>query len=218
MRLDLRSEQPNPPLLTKQKHALVGRGAKARVVSRDPRTVDGIVLHQTACVFGKKKTQPTRHHRALGVACHALAFNDGTAVLANPLPWLVWHGNGYNDRSLGLEVEGNFPGLIGDPRTLAMSDKPETPVTPLLISTACDALKWLVEEGRALGMPLRYLWAHRQSSGTRRSDPGEGLWRPISAFAVAELGLVLELGASIDSKNSGHGRPIPAAWGGAGPY
>ena len=218
MRLDLRSEQPNPPDLAKQKHALRrvalnGRSVQ-RVVERDPATIDGIVIHQTACVFGKRRGQPSRHHRALGVACHALAFNDGTAVLANPLRWLVWHGNGFNSRSLGLEIEGRFPGLVGKPSTLAA--EPETPVTALLLDTARDALRWLVEEGRSEGMPLRYVWAHRQSSPTRRSDPGEALWLALLP-TFAELGLEVQPALVLNSK-SGAGRPIPEAWGGAGPY
>lgn len=215
MRFDLRGEQPNPPLLAKQKHALTGRGPRARVVERDPKAVDGIVLHQTACVFGKGR-HPTRYHRALGVACHALAFNDGTAVLANPLRWLVWHGNGFNDRSLGLEVEGRFPGLVGDPRTLSAA--PETPVTPEVLRGAKDALAWLLEAGRAEGMPIRYLWAHRQSSPTRRSDPGQGLWVPLAEYAVRELGLELQPSLVLKNRKGEAGRAVPSAWGGSGPY
>ncbi len=211
-RLDLRPLQPNPPDLSKQKHAL--RGDPKRVVERDPSTITAVMLHQTACVFGKRKDQPSRHHRALGVACHALAFNDGVSVLANPLTWLVWHGNGANEESLGLEIEGRFPGLIGNSGTLAAS--PETPVTPLLIATAADTLAWLVEEGRAAGMPLRYVWAHRQTSPSRRSDPGEALWQALMPVA-RELGLTPQPEMTMAALK-GDGRPIPEAWGGSGPY
>jgi N-acetyl-anhydromuramyl-L-alanine amidase AmpD len=218
VRLDLRSLQPNPPDLAKQKHALrraviAGRPVQ-RVVERDPATIDGVVIHQTACVFGKKRSQPDRYHRALGVACHALAFNDGTSVLANPLAWLVYHGNGFNSRSLGLEIEGRFPGLVGKPSTLAA--EPETPCDAVVIAAAADALRWLVEEGRAEGMPLRYVWAHRQSSPTRRSDPGEAPWVALLP-TFAELGLEVQPALVLNSK-SGAGRPIPEAWGGSGPY
>jgi len=214
--LDWRSRQANPPISTraKQKHALDRAG---RVVVRDPKAIRGIVLHQTACVFGKRKDQPDRYHRAFGVACHALAFNDGTVVLPNPLPWLVWHGNGFNDYSLGIEVEGRFPGLAGDPKTLA--SEPETPVSDEVITSGRLAIKTLVDLGRAEGMPIQLIWAHRQSSPTRRSDPGEALWRALVVdYAVPVLGLSVEPEAVLRSRKGEPGRPIPEAWGGKGPY
>lgn len=209
---DWRHRQANPPITTKakQKHALDKHG---RVVVRDPKAVRGIVVHQTACVFGQRKDQPDRYHRAFGVACHALAFNDGVVVLPNPLPWLVWHGNGFNDESLGLEIEGRYPGLVGHPETLAST--PETPVTEAVVESARLALRTLVTLGRAEGMPIELIWAHRQSSPTRRSDPGEALWRALVVdYAVPVLGLAVEPERILRTRKGEPGRPIPEMWGG----
>lgn len=226
--LDWRDRQPNPPPLVrnKRKHKIDPR--TRLVVERDPHDVDGIVLHQTACVFGPSDDAERRHRRALGVACHALAFRDATVVLANPLRWLVWHANGFNPRALGLEVEGLFPGLLDDPRTVPREDIATTwggepdELTEMLVATAQRALRELVERGRAEGMPIRYLWAHRQSSGSRRSDPGEEPWRRIAIeYGQRELGLELQPALALPSRSSGHGRPIPRAWdpaGGVGRY
>lgn len=214
--VDLRAEQPNPPPLYngKRKHWI----RNGRVVMRDPSKIDGIVLHQTACVFGKREDQPTRYHRALGVACHALAFDDGVVALPNPLRSYVQHGNGFNDRSLGLEVECNARGLVADPKTVrGMEQGP----LPGAIAAGREALRALLELGRAEGMPIRYVWAHRQSSPTRRSDPGEALWKALVVeYAVPVLGLEVQPTMVLAAKRGGSGRPLPPQWdpGGVGTY
>ena len=209
--LDWRARQPNPPKLVrgKKKHRLDAHGL---VVVRNIGDIDSITVHQTACTFGKAKGDPDRYHRAFGVACHALAFSDRRVVLPNPLLWHVNHGNGFNARALGLEIEGRFPGLKGKPGTLAST--PETPVTEDLVETAREALRQLVELGRGLGMPIRYAHAHRQSSPTRRSDPGEELWRRVVLeYGVPELGLVTQPQlVLLTGRPPEPGRPIPLAW------
>lgn len=199
-------------LRAKQDYVYPGGKRKVRTVDRqhsvpfmrDPKTVDAIVIHQTACEFGVSRAmakrfgnvETARAHRALDVACHALAFRNGYFVAAHDLRVYVNHGNRLNARSLGLEIEGRYPGLMDDPDTVAREDLrttwggEPTVLTDKTVETARAALKWLVEEGRKYGMPIKYIFAHRQSSDHRRSDPGEELWkRVVLDYAVAELGL-----------------------------
>lgn len=223
--LDWRDEQLDPPALVrgKRKHRL---GPNGKVVKRKASAIDGIVIHQTACTFGPSDDAQRRHERAFGVACHALAFRDGTVVLPNPLRSFVLHGNKLNDRSLGLECEGLLSGLRDDPATApkehlqtTWGGKPDD-VTDLLVETARTALAKLVELGRAEGMPIRFIWAHRQSSGQRPSDPGQELWeRVVLGYAVPVLGLSTEPARWWPSMHEGkpsNGRPIPKAWDPAG--
>lgn len=207
MILDLRAEQPDPPTLVRGKRKHLVRAG--HVVVRDPADVDGIVVHQTACVFGASTAQIRAaggdrdlaiHRRALGVACHALAFRDGAVVLANPLRWYVWHGNGLNERSLGLEVEGIYPAEVARP------GPHDTPWTQQQADATATALYTLIREGRDEGMPLRYLWAHRQSSYARAGDPGEAIWR-----LVVQVGREWGLEPQPDLV-VGSGRPISPAW------
>ncbi len=58
-------------------------------------------------------------------------------------------------------------------------------------------------------MPLERVLAHRQSSASRRSDPGEGIWRLLEPVA-RELGLDPAFDWTVAD-----GRPIPEAWGGS---
>jgi hypothetical protein len=215
--LDLRSRQTNPPALVrgKRKHRVDRVG---RVIERDPSDVVGVCLHQTACIFGPAHDPERRLERALGVAGHAVAFRTGEVVLANPLRWVVLAANGLNDVSLNLEIEGLYPGLVDDPATAPNEARKTTwggrpdIVTELVVRAAHRALRELVELGRAEGMPIRYLWAHRQSSPTRRSDPGAELWQRVGLeFGVDVLGLETQPELTLKSKK-GRGRPIPIEW------
>ncbi len=209
---DLRDEQDFDYPHGKRKVRV--RGGK--VAHRRPEDVTGIVLHQTAVAFGVSPRQVEASHgderlalarRGLDVACHAIAFRRGLYVATHPLTTWVNHGNAYNGSTLGLEVDGRYPGLESQPGRTTWGGDPTT-LTEQTIETARAALRWLVDTGRAEGMPIEWIYAHRQSSANRRSDPGEGLWREVVLnFAVPELGLKTKPGEYV-----GDGRPVPREW------
>lgn len=205
--LDLRSQARNP-----HPKAKVGRDGNA--LERDPKTVDAIVLHQTATLFDPPKSNRTpdgRHRRALDVACHAMAFTTGTLVAAAPLTRHVYHADMLNSRSLGLEVEGNYPGLRGRPVATGV----RTMLIEQTIEAARAGIRWLVSEGRRLGMPIRYIYAHRQTDSWRRADPGEGLWRAVVIeYAVPKLELIVEPARTWSHRKGPrrYGKPIPRQW------
>lgn len=184
------------------------------VVKRNPSQVNGIVLHQTAINYvateemleeSQWDEQLALARRVKRVACHALSF-DGFFVKTYPLAWYVSHANYLNKTTLGLEVEGRYEGILGDPSTL-WKGKP-TKFTKGRLEAACAALSYLVEEGRNQGMPIRYIYAHRQAKSNRRSDPGEELWRKVALeHGFLKLGLESRMFYSM-----GDGRPIPTEW------
>jgi hypothetical protein len=206
--LDLSTEQQDPPDNSPPHHKIVrDRIRKCDAVFRRPvNTIDGIVVHQTATPFGVTKAavkaaggdaQLAKHRRALKVAAHMTCFDTGVAVLAHPLEWYVYHGNSLNARSLGLEIEGLFPGTQEERELF----------TGQLENAARDGLEYLVRKGRELGMPIKWIWAHRQSSLTRPSDPGEEIWRKlVLEFAVSRLGLAPQHDYVCG------GRTIPSEW------
>lgn len=205
--LDLRAQQVNPfPPKKNSKGEVVNtsKTAKGKTVVRDPKTVTGIGIHQTACVFGPAADRAKAHRRALGIPAHVTAFTDGVYVAAAPLAWYLYHGNELNAFSLGLECEGSYPGLEGGTAWGGTT----TQLTDLAVDTYRAALKWLVEEGRAAGMPIEFIWAHRQSNGQKPSDPGQGIWRRVVVeYGVPVLGLRPQT-----SKVWKDGKPIPTDW------
>jgi hypothetical protein len=216
---DLRNEQPDPPQLAEQKHRIL----KGEVVKRSMSSITGVVIHQTATPYGVSEAaikaaggnkELAKAKRALNVACHGLAFRDGFYALPNPLSWYVWHANALNEGTLGLEVEGLYSGLKDNLTTLpdeaantTWGSKPME-VTDLVVESARACLKHIVEEARSLGAPMQFIYAHRQSSPTRQSDPGQELWeRVVLEYAVPVLGLKTNPRFTI-----GGGRMIPKSW------
>lgn len=202
--VDLRAEQrpEGPP-----KSGLVRKG---RLVARDPKTIDAICLHQTARFYGVAPYQVLAakgdrtlalHRRGLDVHAHVTAWTTGKFTPCYPLTAYVWHGNGANARSIGLEVEGLYNGKPGGSDA---EPKPET------IDAAREAVRWIVAEAAREGITIRYVLAHRQYSDSRRADPGWRIWRDVGLWSETALGLVT-LPLLTDTER-GQGRPIPAAW------
>lgn len=176
------------------------------VVCRNMSQVVGITIHQTACNYkgGKRLVKKVgkdkaRHMRALGTPYHVMVFKDGCVVHANPLVWYTYGGNNLNSFTLNFAIEGRYPGLWRPGK-----DK----LTPKTYRAACQALRYLVREGCKLGMPIQYIYAHRQSNKKRRADPGAEIWnKVIINYAVKKLGLRTAPRFTI-----GSGRPIPVEW------
>ncbi len=197
---------------------------------RAPTAVTGICLHQTAVRFGVSARQLASAggdravalaRRALDIAAHATVFHPDPAgthgpllVPCAPLAWHVNHANGMNPTTLGIEVDGLYAGVEDDPRTV-WGDKPPTAWTDEMARAVFAMVEWLLAEARGAGMDIRFIYAHRQSSATRRADPGELIWRTVALRAVTELGLRME-----PKRVWGSGLPLPAAWGidGGGRY
>lgn len=227
--LDMRSEQDPADSRTRLR--------RGRTVQRDPPTITGVVLHQTAVLYGVTRAmlRKAAGNRQLalarrivkgvganpGVPAHAIAMRDGFVIRAFDLTAYCYHANELNASTLGLEVEGRYSGLLDDPDTLPDEARRTMPgrgepdvLDDVVLETARAALRFLVTQGLSEGMPLAHLYAHRQSSRTRRADPGEGLWRALEPTA-RELGLAPDYALVV-----GDGRPVPTQWaeGGVGRY
>ncbi|MBX3276256.1 MAG: N-acetylmuramoyl-L-alanine amidase [Sandaracinaceae bacterium] len=200
---------------------------KARVVGgktvmRAPSTVTGITLHQTAVEYHITERlllaaggdlELAHALRVQRAACHLMALQEGFVVWTRPLASFVHHGNALNAPTIGIEIEGNYAGVAGNPRTAWSGSAYSGPVTERTILAARKALLVAVTEGRRLGMPIEHLYAHRQSSGTRRNDPGEEIWKGVALdYGVKVLGLVVHPRAAFASPSTGKGRAIPIEW------
>ncbi len=169
-------------------------------------TVTGITLHQTACVLGER---PSRWNT---VGAHYGVTRSGQVMWLHDPDRIVIHGNGWNTRCVGIEIDGLYAGVDGDPKTVW--NDPSTPqreqgqvLTMEAQLATCELIRWITSEVAKHGGEVTKLVAHRQSSKSRRDDPGSAIWRGIALPMSAELGL--------DDGGDGFeigGYPIPVEW------
>jgi hypothetical protein len=158
-----------------------------------------LVLHQMDC---RGDTNPGWLRWSRGdLAIHYVACRDGSAAWLYDCNALLWHAHGYNGWSIGLEVEGRFPGLLGVPDP-HRADR----LTDDQADAALRCVRHAVAEVASHGGTLRYLAAHRQSCElSKRPDPGEEIWRRVALPAMAEHSLLA-------ARTLPEGAPIPEAW------
>lgn len=178
-----------------------------KVTRRPWSEVTGICLHQTACLLGE------REGRWDSVGCHVGITRGGRVIWLHDFDRIVAHGNGWNAQTVGIEIDGLYAGVEGDPRTVW--DDPSTPnretgmaLTPETAEAAKQTIRWIAQRVLAHAGRVRALVAHRQSSKSRRNDPGSAIWQAVALPMHAELGLS-DGGAGF---KLGDGRPVPREW------
>lgn len=165
--------------------------------------ITGICFHQTAVILGEKP----RRYESLGA--HVAVTRGGKIILVHDFEKVVYHGNGWNNGCVGIEIDGRYEGIEGDRSTLWEQRlwKRSTTLTEETISAAMELTRWICGIVETRGGKVRVLVAHRQSSMTRRNDPGSAIWRRIVLPLHEELGL----GDGGPGFAIG-GRPLPDEW------
>jgi peptidoglycan hydrolase-like protein with peptidoglycan-binding domain len=209
----------SPPagvIVTKDSHALK-KGSGTRSLA----AIKGVTLHQTATVLGET---PSRWHN---VACHIAITRTGKIVYNNDFAKIVWHGNGFNATTIGIEIDGHFAGLESlDPKTGVWTpdlstywrpasdpDRKPLSVTAAQVEACKQVIRWIHRLVGSAGGRLTHVLAHRQSSPSRIGDPGERIWRLVAEPLLEELSLT-DGGPDfwiLDSKGR-PGKPLPEPW------
>lgn len=190
-------ERPNHP------HAGRSKDTPYRAWSN----ITAVVLHQTATNLGEK---PSRWH---SIPIHFCITRAGNIIQLYDLTEVCNHANGLNQRSVGIEIDGWYAGIEGQPKTLWQPEGLTTPRQPMnLPIVQADAAKAVVEHimntVAVNGGKVTHIHPHRQSSKDRQSDPGSLIWATVGLWAQNSLGLS-DGGAAF---TVGNGRPIPEAW------
>lgn len=182
---------------------------------RDWAETTGATLHQTACNMGE------RIERYDTIGAHYAVLLSGRVIRLCDNNRVVFHGNGWNARCVGIEVNGLYAGREDDPNTAldealrSTWDDPSTPTreqpmktTPRAMFATRNLVRWIRWDVARNGGAMTKLVAHRQSSEDRRNDPGEAIWKAVALPLHAELGLD-DGGVSF---KLGSGYAIPECW------
>ncbi len=119
--------------------------------------ITGVCLHQTACVLGER---PARWDT---VGAHLGITRGGQVIQLHDFTRVVWHGNGWNGHTVGIEIDGLYAGVEGDVSTVWQGKTPNT-LTPEAAEAARQAVRWICSEVAANGGKVTALVAHRQSA------------------------------------------------------
>jgi len=194
---DMSGKHVNPPV--DRNHYRIDRKT-GKVLVRKKEQIDSIVLHQTACDFvaGHALLKKAKYDaiqamilRAMRVHCHYVVLEGGDVVQVCPDLWYVYHANCLNSRSIGIEIEGLYSGVGSG--ELAFDVR--------------DAAIRMIGHIKENFPQIKYLFAHRQSSGSRRADPGEEIWGSVALQAEREIDI-----KTMPTFRCGTGRPVPIEW------
>ena len=171
---------------------------------RDMGPVDGLVLHQMSFSRGN---DPSRYY---GVTAHFIILPNGQIVQLHGEDEYLNASDEFNRYTVSVEFAGNLPSANGN------YFKPEDFGRDLLTTEQIAAgrylVDYLIDRLPQLGSPgLSYIYAHRQSSGSRGNDPGPDIWYNVAEWAIRNRGLS-------DSPTGdpdfivGDGKSIPDSW------
>jgi hypothetical protein len=166
--------------------------------------ITGVTLHQTG-IFMQNTVK--RFHRLRAHFGIIDPKGVGTIVQVYPLTTLLWHAGRLNPDTVGIEINGLFEGIEGKGLPKNQQHLELCHPTTAQIAAARKCIAWIRDEVARHGGKLKYVYAHRQSSSTRRADPGSRVWEDVALWAEENLGL-----ATRPDETRGKGRRIPAAW------
>jgi hypothetical protein len=162
--------------------------------------ITGVTLHQTGCFYTPGKLDGWKRLNA-----HIGIPRSGPWLLVNGFEKFIWHAQGLSASTIGIEVEGKLPGLIGNTKTIWQYQEGD-PIT-LTESQKVGLIEALDFCFSKVGVGT--LWAHRQSFKNRTLDPGEEIWKLASQWA---FGLHPGRVRMEPDKTLGSGKPIPKEW------
>lgn len=208
---------------------------RRRMGRREWREITGITLHQTATCFLPQENEKhfsrrsqTAAGRVAKIGVHFVVLRNGLSVWCNPLNYRMPQAQRvFNKTDVGVEIDGYFSGVEGDEKTFwrprAKPDRKPMRTSEAQFEAARQTLEFIIDEVAKHGGKVKYIHAHRQTSASRRSDPGELIWKNVAMPIMSKHGLSCGgpgffVPKGVDAvdrdvwTSRGPGRPIPKEW------
>ncbi len=166
--------------------------------------IDSVLLHQTSCKMPVNPRNWKRLNAHIGVS------QEGKIIWVNDSTDFIWHANRLSRRSIGIEIEGNFEGVKGKPKTLWKGGGPACHLNLPMHLALNELFEILKGEFVKNNREWKYLFCHRQSSNMRRGDPGSEIYQAVALPWMKKLGKTeMDKGPGF---SIGKGAPIPKEW------
>jgi len=160
--------------------------------------INSVVLHQVGVTISDCPSRWDSLNAHIGLQ------RNGLIVFVNDPTDFIWHAQHGSKRSIGIEINGFFPGTYDD-----FSEVPaERRLTKAQIQAAprlFDLLQMLFRVNDAI---WEFVYLHRQFKDTRRGDPGKEIYETFALPWMEKLGVT---DGGPDFK-SGSGKPVPKDW------
>ena len=194
-----------------------GQRTKVRKPRRPWSVINQVTLHQTACRLGE------RAERWKNVNVHFGVTRGGKIIYIEDIPHRQSQAQNFNSNGIGIEFDGWFAGVQGDIRTFwkpssrtrdgrprHVSEERKTPMeaSQAQIDAGRKLIDFIFNEIKSNGGQLKFVQAHRQTSNSRRSCPGQIIWSGVGVWA--QTAYDLSDGGNTFAVNNG--RPIPKEW------
>lgn len=217
--------EAGPPALPSWMYDYRDKNTDRQGSKRSIHEVTGITLHQMATDFQGKRALD----RVARIKVHHSLMRDGRCTYNAPYTRRMAQAQRvFNRTDIGVEVNGYYAGVDGDARTFwkpkSRPNRKPMDLTAELVENGRALIRFIVETVAAQGGEIRHIHAHRQTSRSRTSDPGELIWKALGVWAKDTFGLTYEVdggGQYVPHKRnrsgkiwttSGPGRPIPTQW------
>ena len=175
---------------------------------RSPRPwwrINGVTLHQTGCNMPSDPNKWSRLNAHVGIT------KEGKLILVNDFQDFIWHAQGLSHNTIGIEIEGNYYGVEGRKNTLWKGGGGPDKLNASMFIAIRYLLDILSNEFNKNNVEWKYIFAHRQSSNMRTSDPGELIWKTVAKLWAKKLKLGKDwYGGRFYTK--GDGLSIPEEW------
>lgn len=137
------------------------------------KEITGVTLHQTGCEMPKNPMGWRKVNAHIGVT------QEGKVIILNDPRDFIWHAQGLSKNTIGIEIEGNYPGIMNRPGTLWKGGGGPHSLNDQMMEGLLQLYAWLWDAFDQNKQPWTRVHAHRQSSDTRRADPGEEIWKKV---------------------------------------
>jgi hypothetical protein len=180
-----------------------------KIIDVDASTViqHGFVIPEDEEGKSKLAERIALHERFWKVPYHFVGLKNGDVLYNNEVTSYTWHGNLANKSTLGVAIEGHFPGLEKN------RAPKHTVADQFFLDTMHACLRLSVLKSRELGCPIGDCTAHRVYSSSRVGDPGELIWKEVVIPAIERYNLKVDYDRVVKS-----GRQIPREWDASSPY
>lgn len=173
-----------------------------RVWSGSGIKITGVMLHQTGCWMPEDPQVWNKINAHCGIT------RKGVIILMFPFEMLIWHGNGLTVPTIGIEIAGLLKGVENSTNTWWPTSSTPDEFTSDQEVASRVLFKIIKEEFDKNGGEWKHVYAHRQSSAMRMSDPGESVWKKVGLEWINDLGAT----DGGEGYTTGDGYPIPKEW------